>query len=159
MSSADGTGEQEQVGSVGDEAAKLIGALADWAREHGGDLGHGVADAAASAASGAAAGAAGAAAAVDEHLATGAPECTYCPICRGVHLLRECAPEVRDHLASAAASLMQAAAGFLAAASAPPRTERTPAPQRSDGVERIDLDDGDHGDDGEPFGFRQESGS
>lgn len=154
MSSADGTGEQEQVGSVGEEAAKLIGALADWAREHGGDLGHGVADAATSAA----AGAAGAAAAVDEHLATGAPECTYCPICRGVHLLRECAPEVRDHLASAAASLMQAAAGFLAAASAAPRPERTSA--RADGVERIDLDDGDHGDDdGEPFGFRQESGS
>lgn len=158
MSSADGTDEQEQVGSVGEEAAKLIGALADWAREHGGDLGHGVADAATSAAPGAAAGAASAAAAVDEHLATGAPECTYCPICRGVHLLRECAPEVRDHLASAAASLMQAAAGFLAAAGAPPRPERTST--RTDGVERIDLDDGDDdGDDGEPFGFRQESGS
>ncbi|MDQ1103222.1 hypothetical protein QE364_001759 [Nocardioides zeae] len=152
MSSADGTGEQEQVGSVGEEAAKLIGALADWAREHGGDLGHGVADAAAGAASAAAAGAAGAASAVDEHLATGAPECTYCPICRGVHLLRECAPEVRDHLASAAASLMQAAAGLLAAASTPPRGERTSPSQRADGVERIDLDDLD---DGEPFGFPQ----
>lgn len=160
MNAADGRGEQEQVGSVGEEAAKLIGALADWAREHGGDLGHGVADAASGAASAAAAGAAGAASAVDEHLATGAPECTYCPICRGVHLLRECAPEVRDHLASAAASLMQAAAGLLAAASAPPRTDRPTGPQRADGVERIDLDlDPDDSDDEEPFGFRQGSPS
>ena len=32
---------------------------------------------------------------VDEHLATGAPECRYCPVCRAVHVVRDAAP--RSH--------------------------------------------------------------
>ena len=106
-----------EVGAVGEEAAKLFGALADWAREHGPSL-------------------AGFPPDLDEHLATGAPECTYCPICRTVHVLREAGPEVRQHLAIAAASLMQAAAGVLNAASADPQRAGRP-----DGVQKIDLDD------------------
>ena len=74
------------------------------------------------------------------HVDTGAPECAWCPVCRTVHLVRATSPEVRDHLATAAASLMQAAAGILAAAS-------TPHDRRPPGVEHIDLD-GDP--DGEP---------
>ena len=106
-----------EVGAVGEEAAKLFGALADWAREHGPSLA-GFPD-------------------LEEHLATGAPECTYCPICRTVHVLREAGPEVRQHLAIAAASLMQAAAGVLNAASEhPPRGAGRP-----EGVQKIDLDD------------------
>jgi hypothetical protein len=105
----------EDVGSVGDEAAKLLGALTDWARDHGAGLGHDLSD----------------------HLATGAPECTYCPICRTVHAVRQASPEVRTHLAVAAASLMQAAAGILAAASAEEPHPR-PGP-----VEHIDLDEED----------------
>ena len=95
--------QEEPVGSVGEEAAKLFGALA-------GALGD-----------------------VDAHVATGAQECAYCPICRTVHLIRETSPEVRAHLAAAASSLVQAAAGLLA----------THVPQehrdRAAGVERIDL--------------------
>jgi len=115
----------EQVGSVAEEAAKLFGALSDWARDHGPDLaeaGEGLAGRAAAAVQG-----------VSDHVDTGAPECAWCPVCRTVHLVRSTSPEVRDHLVSAASSLMQAAAGFLAAASAP--TER-PGPA----VEHIDLD-------------------
>lgn len=117
----------DEVGSVGEEAARLLGALAGWATEHGGDLGAGV--------SGLADHAVGAARSVDEHLATGAAECTYCPVCRAVHAVREVSPEVREHLAVAASSLVQAAAGFLVSVSkgAPPE-DRGP-------VERIDLDD------------------
>ncbi len=107
------------VGGIGEEAVRLVGALADWAREHGPSL-TGLTDD------------------LDEHLATGAPECTYCPICRTVHVLRESGPEVRQHLAVAAASLMQAAAGVLnAAASADPQHGST----KHDGVQKIDLDD------------------
>lgn len=117
--------EDDQVGSVAEEAAKLIGALSDWAREH---------DPADHPAEGGA--------------ATGAPECDWCPVCRAVHLVRECSPEVRTHLASAAASLMQAAAGLMAAAAREPgrapdrESGREPGSggARPDGVEHIDLD-------------------
>jgi len=114
------------VGSVSEEALKLFGALSDWARDHGSDLGQGL--------SGLADQAAASVRDVDEHLATGAPECTYCPICRTVHAVRQTSPEVRAHLAVAASSLLQAAAGILAAAA--------PGDARArGGVERIDLDD------------------
>lgn len=122
----DGTGE-EQVGSVGEEAAKLFGALSDWARDQGSDVGSGL--------SGLAAHAASAARAVDDHLATGAAECTYCPICRTVHVVRQASPEVRAQLAVAASSLMQAAAGLLAT-TVPADAQR----RRGEPVEHIDLD-------------------
>lgn len=102
MSAQDGT--EDDVGSVGEEAAKLFGALSDWAQGAG------------------------------EHVDTGSAECSWCPVCRTVHVIRGASPEVREHLAVAASSLMQAAAGILAAAS------RTAEPGRP-GVERIDLSD------------------
>ena len=101
----DGDDPREQVGSVGEEAAKLLGALGDWAKD------------------------------VGEHVDTGAAECTWCPVCRTVHVIREASPEVRTHLATAAASLMQAAAGILAAAS-----QGSPGGRQDPSVERIDLD-------------------
>lgn len=133
----DGTGQgpDEQVGSVTDEAAKLFGALSDWAKDHGSDLGEGL--------SGLAAHAASSARDFDEHIATGSAECTYCPICRTVHAVRQTSPEVRAHLAVAAASLMQAAAGLLA--TAVPDDARA-ASARGDGIEHIDLDDDPEGD-------------
>lgn len=115
-----------EIGSVGEEAAKLLGALGDWAK----DQGHGYADVAA-------AGAASAGEAlreVDRHLATGAAECRYCPICVLVAKVRATPPEVRQHLSSASTSLLAAVAGMLA----------TPVPEdagRRGPVERIDLDD------------------
>jgi hypothetical protein len=114
---------------VAEEAARLFGALSGWAREHGPDL----ADAEAGL-SGLAGRAAAAAHEVSEHVDTGAAECDWCPVCRTVHVVRATSPEVRDHLATAAASLLQAAAGILAAASAPQERTRP-------GVEHIDLDD------------------
>jgi hypothetical protein len=101
---------EEPVGSVGDEAAKLLGALADWAGDHLGDR---VRD-------------------VDEHIATSDAECLYCPICRTVHAVREASPEVRTQLAQAASTFLQAAAGLLSAAGA-----AEPASSR---VQHIDLD-------------------
>lgn len=102
-----GDREEPQVGTVAEEAVKLLGALSGWAKDATHD--------------------------VDAHLATGAAECTACPICRTVHAVREVSPEVKTQLASAATSLMQAAAGLMAAA--------TPRPGAREGVEHIDLDD------------------
>ena len=126
-----GSGE-EPLGNAAEEAVKLLGALSEWARDHGSDLGHGL--------SGLAGQAASFAADVDAHVATGAEECRWCPVCRAVHAVRQTSPEVRAHLASAAASLMQAAAGMLAT--------QTPRPGRP--VERIDLDDDGAWPDDEP---------
>lgn len=126
----------EEIGSAAEEAAKLFGALAGWAREHGGDLGHGVADAAQRSAHD-----------LNEHLATGSAECQYCPVCRGIHLVRELHPEVRTHLAVAGASLMQAAGALLATVAPEERTEGTG--RRRDDLEHIDLDEPDE--DGGPW--------
>ena len=116
------------VGNVAEEAAKLFGALSDWARDHGAEVGQGFSDLASHAAA--------SARDVNDHIATDSPECTYCPICRTVHLARQASPEVRAHLASAVTSLVHAAAGMLAT-SVP-----TGSPNRNDaGVEHIDLED------------------
>ena len=108
---AAGPGPDEQVGSLADEAVRLFGALSDWARD--------------------------ATEEVNEHLATGSAECTWCPVCRTVHAVRQASPEVRAHLAVAASALLQAAAGVLATAVP---TEGG-AGARDSGVEHIDLDD------------------
>lgn len=125
MSEHGGPEGPDDVGSVTEEAAKLFGALSGWARDHGDDLSDSLGDLAGHATE--------AMRGVDEHLATGAPECQWCPVCRTVHAIREVSPEVREHLASAAASLMQAAAGVLAA------TQQHES-ARQPGVEHIDLD-------------------
>ena len=122
-----GRGTGEAVGSVGEEAAKLFGALSDWAREQGAD------------ASGTAAAAkdafARAAHDAEAHAATGGEDCRYCPVCQAIHVVRQTSPEVRAHLAQAASSLMQAASGLLA-----PRPGH-PGGHAGAGVEKIDLDD------------------
>ena len=101
-------GADPEVGTIAEEAAKLLGALSDWARDAAGE----------------------------EHLATGAPECTYCPVCRTVHAVRELSPEVRAHLATAATSALQAVAGLVSAVT----TDAAGARAHHSGVEHIDLD-------------------
>jgi hypothetical protein len=109
----------EPVGSVAEEAAKLLGALSGWAREHGDGVSSMVGSMAGSVAE-----------ELHEHVATGSAECTWCPVCRTVAAVRQTSPEVRAHLASAASSFMLAVSGMMA----------TPPPSRESGVERIDLE-------------------
>lgn len=123
----------EDLGSVSDEAAKLFGALSDWARDSAAP-GAGLADSL----SGLVDQAAATVSEIDAHLATGSGECTYCPICRTVHAVRQTSPEVKAHLAGAASSFLQAVVGLLA--TLPPPAAR---PESGAGVERIDLDDPD----------------
>ncbi|KRA37409.1 MULTISPECIES: hypothetical protein [unclassified Nocardioides] len=124
---------KHEIGSVGEEAMKLFGALADAARQQAGE--------AAGSATGFAAQAAAMAHEVNEHIATGEAECRYCPVCRVVHAVRQTSPEVRTHLMVAASSLLQAAAGFMETLPPPPGADG--AHQRGAGVEHIDLDDTD----------------
>ncbi len=120
--------DQEPVGSVGEEAAKLLSALQGWARESGSEY--------AAAASDAAADAASTLGSINEHLATGGRDCRYCPICRLISAARDTSPEVKHHLASAATSLTQALAGILATHVDQTTKSRTDSP-----VEKIDLSD------------------
>jgi len=129
----------EQLGSAAEEAAKLLGVLGEWAKEHSGDVASNLAVGLTAGLAGLAGHAQAAASDLgrdlDGHLATGAPECAYCPICRTVHVVREAGPDVMAHLAQAATSVMQAASAVLAAASASGAGAR-----RSPTVEKIDLD-------------------
>ena len=102
----------EPVGSVAEEAAKLFGAFSGWAKEHGDGL--------SSFTDG-----------LHEHVATGSPECAWCPVCRTVAAIRQTSPEVMAHLSTAASSLMLAVAGMMV----------PPQPGHDGGVERIPLDD------------------
>jgi hypothetical protein len=116
--------EKEPVGSVAEEAVKLLGALQGWAQENL----HESADATASAAS--------AFKDFHEHIATGGQGCKYCPVCQVLSAAREFSPEVKRHLSSAASSLLQALSAVRA-------TQPEPhMPRRSEGpIEKIDLSD------------------
>jgi hypothetical protein len=118
--------DEPAVGSVAEEAAKLLGAVQDWARTAGAGQ--------ASAAAGAADLLGARLHEVNEHLATGGESCDYCPVCQLIRAVRGTDPQVRTHLASAAGSLLQAAAGLLATSVPDATKPGTP-------VERIDLDD------------------
>ena len=84
--SGDGPGEagpggpQEPVGSVGEEAAKLLGALSEWAKDQGDDYAGTAADAAGTFAH--------AVQDVSAHIATGGEDCRYCPVCQVIHVVR-----------------------------------------------------------------------
>lgn len=119
----------DEVGSVGEEAVKLFSVLSGWARDAG--------VVSSDVATDAGQGLAGALRGIDEHIATDGEDCRYCPVCQVIHAVRHTSPEVQAHLASAASSLMHAAAGVLAT--------QVPRSDRPTGVEKIDLDD-----DGEP---------
>jgi len=43
-----------------------------------------------------------------EHIATGAPECRFCPLCRLIALARETSPELAGHLDDALQSVSSA---------------------------------------------------
>ena len=97
---------RESVGSAAEEAARLFSALEDWARSRAGGL-------------------------LDtEHLATGSPECTVCPVCQAIGAVRHVRPDAVEHLLDAAASLV--AALRLAAAPAPGHAAPPPEVQRID---------------------------
>lgn len=127
MTGAGGEGtagpESGDVGSVAEEAAKLIGALQDWATESGADR-----------AGTAARGAAEVLRSVVDDIGHG-EDCVYCPLCRLINRARVTSPEVREHLVEALASLAQAATAALQ------QQRREGPPRRGSGPEHIDLDD------------------
>lgn len=166
-------GDEGDVGSVADEAARLLAALGDWARDQGPGLGAGL-GAGVAAAAGVAA---DAARQVGEHVGTqrpaeateerpdtphpdehphgGDPACTWCPICRALDAVRSMSPEVRAQLGVAATALLQAGAGLLAGLGAEPMTGQRDQGPTGSGVGRIDPLDDDPPDGDLPDGVRR----
>jgi hypothetical protein len=87
-------------GTIGEEAVKLLDAVQEWLRREP----------------------------LSEHLATGAPECTWCPICQLVAVLRGERPDVNEKVASVVATLRAILDGVDARSAQQPR------------VQHIDLD-------------------
>src|SRR3954453_18903043 len=98
----------DPVGTLGEEATKLFHALRAWAEDNGGERSSATTDAPGAETPSAAA------LHIDEHLGIGDADCRYCPLCRVISMARSTSPEVRQHLFSAATSLVQAAAAALA---------------------------------------------
>ncbi len=71
---------------------------------------------------------------VGDQVANGAPECRWCPWCRTIHAVRQTSPEVRTHLMGAARSMLAAATVLL------DQVGRDEAGRATPGVERIHLD-------------------
>lgn len=99
------------VGSAAEEAAKLFAAVEDWTRRKAGHL------------------------LDEEHVATGTPECQFCPVCQGIGALRHVRPEAIEHLLDATASFVAALKSALVP---PPPTEEPPG-YRPSTVQRIDI--------------------
>ncbi|MFY9913190.1 MAG: hypothetical protein WAK18_00880 [Nocardioidaceae bacterium] len=118
----------EPVGSLAEEAAKLIAVVQGWAGEHDGHRDTADAETASSAG--------GAHEGHDEHHHDGSadPDCQWCPLCRVARAARATTPEVREHLATAALSLALAFKGLLDG------LEHRPDQDPPDPVEKIDLD-------------------
>ena len=96
----------QPVGSAAEEAARLFAAAEEWVRTRaGGHL---------------------------DGLATGAPECTVCPLCQGIAAVRGVRPETVEHLLDAAAS-------FVAALRTTVREDAGSEPGRRPDVQHIDV--------------------
>ena len=100
------------VGSAAEEAARLFAAAEDWIRTRsGGHL---------------------------DGIATGAPECTVCPLCQGISAVRGVRPETVEHLLDATASFVAALRSAVSGHVAP---EGPPEHRRPD-VQHIDVREG-----------------
>lgn len=109
-----------QPGPLAEEAARLVEALTDWARNAAGGLS---APRAGTSAPNAGDGA----------------ECQLCPVCQLLGVVRRTQPETFSHLADASASLLAAFRTVL--------DSHDHGPSRASGVQRIDLDDRETGPD------------
>jgi hypothetical protein len=133
----------EQPGDVLDEAVKLFDALRRKIGE-GGFGGGGRGDDGGWGAGSKDDDVWGRATAEDPHIATGAPECRNCPICRAIALARESGPGVRTHVMQAGQSLFAAALDVVSAydrtRGPKPEPARPRPPRRSEPSEEADSE-------------------
>jgi len=115
----DAQAADEPVGSLGEEAVRLLSAMSAWAEDHSGP---------------------GPAAAPSSPPAgEQATACAYpwCPVCQVAAKVRSASPELRDQLVLSGLALTNAARALLETLASPPVRE----PAASPDVEHIDLSD------------------
>ena len=117
MSDAQAPGEP--VGSLGEEAVRLLSAMSAWAEDHSGSRPAGEPQPAPA----------------GDH----ATDCAYpwCPMCQVAAKVRSASPELRDQLVLSGLALTNAARALLETLASPPVRE----PAASPDVEHIDLSD------------------
>jgi hypothetical protein len=111
---------QRDTGPLADEAAQFAAAALGWAQRLAGSVD-------------------------SEHIATGAPECTVCPVCRAISALRDPGPDLADRLtrtvtdlaATVATGLRHAFDGHHGSPEQAPDSEDSASP--APGVQRIDI--------------------
>jgi hypothetical protein len=106
------TGFHGEPGPIGEEAAKLLAAAQDWFHRTLGDP-------------------------AAARIATGAPECAWCPLCQLISVLRGDRPEISEKLAETQAAV----AGLLHALADGVGGFRPSAHPNEGRVQKIDLDD------------------
>lgn len=118
---------QEAVGSMSEEAAKLAAILQDWAaRTQSGDPTAGLGEL------------------FGPNIATGAPECRVCPVCRTIAAARELGPDFYVNLGNVVSGLVAAAASAAADGSrGRGKDDAGSSSSPREDVERITLDDED----------------
>ena len=117
----------EPVGSVGEEAAKLLAALQGWARDHVADYSRSASEFGSS------------------YISDGSAACRICPLCQLIAFVRGVNPESLDQLGHAAGSMLQALSGLVDAA-------HRSSDRRGSPVEKINLaDESDDGPEESPW--------
>jgi hypothetical protein len=106
------TNSYGEPGPLGEEAAKFFAAAQDWFHRTLGDP-------------------------ATARIATGAPECTWCPLCQLISVLRGDRPEIAEKLAETQAAV----AGLLRALADATGGVRPSAQPNGARVQRIDLDE------------------
>ena len=117
----------EPVGSVGEEAAKLLAALQGWARDHVADYSRSASEFGSS------------------YISDGSAACRICPLCQLIAFVRGVNPESLDQLGNAAGSMLHALSGLIDAA-------HRSGERRGSPVEKINLaDESDGGPEESPW--------
>jgi hypothetical protein len=78
----------DDLGDIGDEAAKLLATVQEWARRTFGE-------------------------GENAHLATGGPACEWCPLCQLVSVLRGARPEATEKIVAAGSAVLTALRAVL----------------------------------------------
>ena len=106
-------------GPIADEAAQFAAAALGWAQRMAGSIDPG-----------------------GERIATGAPECAVCPVCRAISALRDPSPELAERVTRTVTDAASALAHALRAAFDGHRHHPEPAadePEPAPGVQHIDI--------------------